>query len=69
MQRIRHEKIDTMITIEEVKTFLDQFNIKAQVFGIIFRNDRPKNREALLQLDITPMQREVIVKTLEYPFK
>lgn len=58
-----------MITIEEVKTFLDQFNIKAQVFGIIFRNDRPKNREALLQLDITPMQREVIVKTLEYPFK
>jgi len=69
LQRIRHEKIDTMITIEEVKTFLDQFNIKAQVFGIIFRNDRPKNREALLQLDITPMQREVIVKTLEYPFK
>ena len=69
MQRLRNEKIDTMITIEEVKTFLDQFNIKAQVFGIIFRNDRPKNREALLQLDITPMQREVIVKTLEYPFK
>lgn len=53
-----------MITIEEVKAFLDQFNIKAQVFGILFRDDRPKNAEALLELDITKMQREVIVKSL-----
>ncbi len=51
--------------MEEVKSFLDQFNIKAQVFGILFRDDRPKNREALLQLDITPMQRELIVKSLQ----
>ena len=29
-----------MITIEEVKAFLEQFNIKAQVFGIHFRDDR-----------------------------
>ena len=54
-----------MVSIEEVKAFLDQFNIKAQVFGIFFRNDRPKNQEALLQLDITPLQREVIVKNLQ----
>ena len=54
-----------MVTIEEVKAFLDLFNIKAQVFGIRFRNDREKNREALLQLDITPMQRELIVKNLQ----
>ena len=53
-----------MVTIEEVKTFLDQFNIKAQVFGIRFRDDRPKNRETLLQLDITHLQRETIVKSL-----
>lgn len=53
-----------MITIEEVKAFLDQFNIKAQVFGIRFRDDREKNKEALLELEITPMQREVIVKSL-----
>lgn len=55
---------EDMITIEEVKSFLDQFNIKAQVFGILFRDDRPKNAEALLELDITRMQREVIVKSL-----
>ena len=54
-----------MVTIEEVKAFLDLFNIKAQVFGIRFRNDREKNREALLQLDITPMQRELTVKNLQ----
>ena len=54
-----------MVTIEEVKAFLDLFNIKAQVFGIRFRNDREKNREALLQLDITPMQRELSVKNLQ----
>lgn len=42
-----------MVTIEEVKAFLEQFNIKAQVFGIRFRDDRPKNRETLLQLEIT----------------
>ncbi len=53
-----------MITIEEVKTFLGQFNIKAQVFGILFRDDRPKNVKALLELEITSMQRELIVKNL-----
>ena len=52
-----------MISIEEVKAFLEQFNIKAQVFGII-RDDRQKNRKALLELDITQMQRELIVKSL-----
>ncbi len=53
-----------MITIEDVKAFLNQFNIKAQVFGIVFRDDRPKNRKALVQLDLTQLQREVIVKSL-----
>ena len=53
-----------MVTIDEVKAFLEQFNVKAQVFGIRFRDDRGKNSETLLLLDITPLQREVIVKNL-----
>lgn len=53
-----------MITIEEVRAFLGQFNIKAQVYGIRFRDDRPKNRMALAELDITPLQREMIVKSI-----
>lgn len=54
-----------MVTIEEVKAFLDQFNIKAQVFGIFFRDDRPKNRIALVELDLTLLQREMIVRSLQ----
>lgn len=54
-----------MVSIEEVKAFLDQFNIKAQVFGIRFRNDREKNKETMRLLALTPFQREVIVKTLQ----
>ena len=54
-----------MVSIEDVKLFLEQFSIKTQVFGIIFRNDRPKNRETLLLLDISPLQRELIVKNLQ----
>ncbi len=54
-----------MIEAEDVRRFLEQFNAKVNVYGILFRDDRGKNREALLILDITPMQRELIVKTLE----
>lgn len=54
-----------MVTKDEVKAFLDQFNIKANVFGIIFRNDRDKNKDTLLLLDISPLQREMIVKNLQ----
>ncbi|MDY6326362.1 MAG: toxin [Bacteroidales bacterium] len=53
-----------MITIEDVKAFLNQFNIKAEVFGIHFRDDRQKNEDTLRLLNITPFQREVIVKSL-----
>lgn len=53
-----------MITIEEVSAFLEQFNIKTQVYGILFRDDRSKNNNALLELDITQLQRELIVKSL-----
>ena len=53
-----------MITIEEVSAFLEQFNIKTQVYGILFRDDRSKNNKALLELDITQLQRELIVKSL-----
>lgn len=53
-----------MIGVDDVNSFLEQFNIKAQVFGIRFRDDREKNRKALEELEIAPMQREVIVKSL-----
>lgn len=54
-----------MVTIEEVKTFLEQFNIKAEVFSIFFRDDRPKNRAALVQLELSHLQRELVIKSLQ----
>ena len=54
-----------MITVDIVKEFLNQFNIKAQIFGIQFRNDREKNKETLRLLEISPLQREMIVKNLQ----
>lgn len=53
-----------MVTKEEVSVFLEQFSVKTQILGISFRDDRGKNRKTLLKLDITPAQREVIVKNL-----
>ncbi len=54
-----------MVGAEEVGRFLEQFNAKVKVFGILFRDDRAKNKEALLELEITPLQREVVVKSLQ----
>lgn len=55
----------TMVTIDDVKLFLEQFNIKAEVFGIFFRDDRPKNRATLVQLELSHLQRELVVKSLQ----
>ena len=54
-----------MITIEDVNRFLDEFKVKAKVFGIIYRNDRQKNVDALFQLGISARIRERIIFSLE----
>lgn len=51
------------ITKEQVEKFLEDFSLKVKIFGIRFRDDRGKNQNSLLELDITPMQRlDVIMK-------
>ncbi len=52
---------ETTITKEDVEKFLTLFYQKVKIFGILFRNDRGKNQQALLELDITPKMRESIV--------
>ena len=54
-----------MISIDGVNKFLDEFKIKAKVFGIIFRDDRKKNTETLFSLGISGRIREEIVFSLE----
>lgn len=54
-----------MITIDDVNKFLDEFKVKAKAFGMIFRDDRKKNTEALFSLGISGRVREKIVFSLE----
>lgn len=54
-----------MITKETVEEFLSRFNQKVKVFGIIFRDDRGKNQQTLLDLEITPKSREDIITNLD----
>ena len=42
-----------MATKEEVQRFLNQMKEKIKVFGIIYRDDRGKNAQTLIDLEIT----------------
>ena len=53
------------ITLHDVNVFLDNFKVKASVFGIKFRNDRTKNIDTLFRLGISAKIRERIVLSLE----
>jgi hypothetical protein len=53
-----------MATKLEVQRFLRTFHAKLKVFDILFWDDRLKNRQALLDLDITPVFRVEIIKNL-----
>lgn len=54
-----------MTTKEEVELFLSEFIQKVKVFGIIFRDDRGKNMQTLLELEITPKYREDVIMSLD----
>lgn len=49
----------------EVEAFLASFHEKVKVFGILFRDDREKNRKALFDLDISRLERLEIIKSIE----
>ncbi|MBN8787804.1 MAG: hypothetical protein J0I84_11995 [Terrimonas sp.] len=54
-----------MATSEEVYSFLQDFKVKLGIWGVVFRDDRGKNAQTLLSLEITPVFREKILKELE----
>lgn len=53
-----------MVTESEVGLFLSCFVQKVKVFGLFFRDDRGKNMQTLLDLEITPKYREEIITHL-----
>jgi len=54
-----------MATNDEVEVFLKDFKVKMGVFSIVFKDDRGKNRQALLDLGITPIDRVEYIKQLK----
>ncbi|MCC8019264.1 MAG: toxin [Rikenellaceae bacterium] len=54
-----------MATKEEVKNYLRNLKDKVGIFNIVFRNDRQKNSQTLLELEIQPDQRTRIITELQ----
>ena len=53
-----------MADLHEVETFLKDFKLKMRIFNILFREERKKNTQALLSLEITPLTRNEIIEKL-----
>ena len=54
-----------MATKQEVEQFLSQFKMKLDVFGVFFLDGRGKNAQALLDLNITHLERMAVVRSIE----
>ena len=55
-----------MSTVEEVKRFLADFKVKQRVYDILFRDDRGKNTQTLIDLEMRPKDRLEVITCLDY---
>jgi hypothetical protein len=53
-----------MATPIEIQAFLQDFHLKMDIWGIVFRDDRGKNTQTLLDLEITKDFRNKVLKAL-----
>lgn len=53
-----------MTTQLQIQNFLDDFKAKLGIWGVVFRDDRGKNTQALLDLDITREDRVTFLQKL-----
>ena len=49
----------------EVATFLNDFKEKMKFWDVLFRDDRGKNSQALVDLEIRPLERKAILNAIE----
>lgn len=54
-----------MSTKAEVASFLSDFKAKMQIWDVVFRDDRGKNAKALVDMELRPIDRKVILETIE----
>lgn len=49
----------------EVATFLNDFKEKMKFWDVLFRDDRGKNTQALVDLEIRPIERKAVLNAIE----
>ena len=49
----------------DVATFLNDFKEKMKFWDVLFRDDRGKNTQALVDLEIRPIERKAILNAIE----
>ena len=54
-----------MITEQTVASFLREFKEKMNFWDVLFRDDRGKNTQALIDLELRPIERKSILELLE----
>jgi hypothetical protein len=54
-----------MITEQAVAAFLKDFKAKMSFWDVLFRDDRGKNLQTLIDLELRPVERKQIVELLE----
>jgi hypothetical protein len=54
-----------MSTETEVASFLQDFKEKMKFWDVLFRDDRGKNTQALVDLELRPIDRKAILEALE----
>lgn len=54
-----------MSTEMEVASFLKDFKEKMKFWDVLYRDDRGKNAQALVDLELRPIDRKAILEALE----
>jgi hypothetical protein len=54
-----------MLTETEVAAFLSDFKEKMMIWDVLFRDDRGKNAQALVALELRPIDRKKVLEDLE----
>lgn len=54
-----------MTSKNDVEAFLEELRMKLKIWGLLFRSDRGKNAQTLLDLELTIVQVKEIVRGLE----
>jgi len=54
-----------MATEREVDKYLKEFREKMKIWDVVFRDDRGKNTQALLDLELRPIDRKKILEKLK----